>query len=79
MGLTLVVSKTNYFNFNVRRITMKIYRKIFALVLVLLVILSATSVSYAETALQISVEPQYEEYHDQINFENLKLIFWQSI
>lgn len=50
---------------------MKFYKKIFATVLAVLVIVTTPCISFASNTKTDNNNVKYEEYHDQINFDNL--------
>lgn len=52
---------------------MKYHRKIFAVVLATLIILYTPCISFASNSKPIDNSIEYEEYHDQINFDGLML------
>lgn len=53
---------------------MKTYKKIFSVILAMLIILSTSCISFASTLEANYNTEKYEEYHDQINFEDLMVI-----
>lgn len=53
---------------------MKFYKKIFAVILSVLVILSTPCISFASNSKMNYNSEKYEEYHDQINFNDLMVI-----
>lgn len=53
---------------------MKFYKKVFAVILSISIIISTPCISFASNSRKTANGLEYEEYHDQINFENLMIL-----
>lgn len=53
---------------------MKFYKKIFATILAVTIIVSTPCISFASNSKDNINSVGYEEYHDQINFDNLMIL-----
>ena len=53
---------------------MKFYKKVFAAILAVTIIVSTPCISFASNSKDNITIVEYEEYHDQINFDNLMIL-----
>lgn len=53
---------------------MKFYKKVFAAILAVTIIVSTPCISFASNSKDNITSVEYEEYHDQINFDNLMIL-----